>query len=110
MEREQRRRSARHLLGATAEVHLGPKTVIGVVRDVSQHGMGLVLPTDLGVKTGDVLWVLVEEVASYAITGTVRRSNDEGLVGLELDEVLAGSSLEKIEGLPVAEGDTEELE
>ncbi|MBK6687282.1 MAG: PilZ domain-containing protein [Deltaproteobacteria bacterium] len=104
----EQRRSARHLLGVTAEVHVGPRTVIGVVRDVSQHGMGLVLPTDLGVKTGDVLWVLVEDLASYAITGTVRRSNDEGLVGIELDEVLAGNSLEKIEGLPLVDGEESE--
>jgi hypothetical protein len=66
------------------------------------------LPTDLGVKTGDVLWVLVEDLASYAITGTVRRSNDEGLVGIELDEVLAGNSLEKIEGLPLVDGEESE--
>lgn len=104
----EQRRSARHLLGVTAEVHLGPHTVIGVVRDVSQHGMGLVLPTELNVKTGDVVWVLVEDLASYAITGTVRRSNEEGLVGIELDEVLAGQSLEKIEGLPLVDGEETE--
>lgn len=104
----EQRRSARHLLGVTAEVHLGPHTVIGVVRDVSRHGMGLVLPTELNVKTGDVVWVLVEDLSSYAITGTVRRSNEEGLVGIELDEVLAGNSLEKIEGLPLVDGEETE--
>jgi hypothetical protein len=99
------RRSARHLLGATAEVHVGAATVIGVVQDVSRHGMGLVLPTDLAIKTGDVIWLLVEEVSAYAITATVRRSNEQGLVGVELEEVLEGDALERIEGLPINDND-----
>ncbi len=42
--KEDLRRSARHLLGVTAEVHVGPSTVLGIVNDVSLHGMGVVLP------------------------------------------------------------------
>lgn len=103
MPRKDQRRSARHLLGTPAEVHVGPQTVLGVVRDVSQHGMGLVLPTDLEVHTGDLVWVLVGSVASYAITGAVRRTASGGLVGIELLEILQGEALEVIEGLPLVE-------
>lgn len=98
------RRSRRHLLGATAEVHLGPETVLGVVQDVSQHGMGLVVPSDLSVELGDLLMVTVDAVASYAITGTVRRADDDGSVGIEFDEVLEGDALAKVKALPLADG------
>jgi hypothetical protein len=98
------RRSRRHLLGATAEVHLGPDTVLGVVQDVSQHGMGLVLPADLQVQLGDLLMVMVDAVAAYAITGTVRRTDPDGLVGLEFDEVLEGETLARVKALPLADG------
>lgn len=98
-----RRRSARHLLGVTAEVHVGPETVLAVVHDVSRHGMGLVMPKDVPVKVGETIWILASSVASYAITATVRRVN-EGLVGVELEEVLSGEALDALEKLPLADG------
>lgn len=102
MDGAERRRSARHLLGVTAEVHVGPETVLAVVHDVSAHGMGLVMPSDVPVKLGDTLWILATAVASYAITATVRRVTD-GLVGVELDEILAGDALEKVEQLAITD-------
>ncbi len=98
------RRSRRHLLGATAEVHLGPDTVLGVVQDISQHGLGLVLPTDMHVDHGDLLMVVVDAVASYAITGTVRRIESDGSVGIEFDEVLEDDAWTRVKNLPLADG------
>src|ERR1044071_3970648 len=96
-----RRRSTRHLLGVTAEVHVGPDTVMAVVHDVSKHGMGLVMPKDVEVKAGDTIWILATSVASYAITATVRRVQ-EGAVGVELDEVLSGDALDGLQDLPIS--------
>lgn len=98
------RRSRRHLLGATAEIHFGPDTVLGVVQDISQHGMGLVLPSDVHVSHGDLLMVVVDAVASYAITGTVRRVDYDGSVGIEFDEVLEGQAWDRVKSLPLADG------
>ena len=91
-------------MGATAEIHLGPETILGVVQDISQHGMGLVLPSDVHVSHGDLLMVLVDAVASYAITGTVRRVDMDGSVGIEFDEVLEGSAWARVKNLPLADG------
>jgi hypothetical protein len=98
------RRSRRHLLGATAEVHLGPDTVLGVVQDISQHGMGLVLPADMVVEHGDLLMVLVDAVASYAITGVVQRIDSDGSVGIEFDGELEASAWSRVQTLPLADG------
>lgn len=98
------RRSRRHLLGATAEVHLGPDTILGVVQDISQHGLGLVLPNDVIVAHGDLVMVMVDAVASYAITGTVRRVDNDGSVGIEFDEVLEDSAWARVQNLPLADG------
>ncbi len=65
--------------------------------------MGLTLPSDLEVSTGDVIWVLANDIATYAITGTVRRSAPGGLVGIEFDEILSGVSLDQIDALPLTE-------
>jgi hypothetical protein len=96
----ERRRSARHLLGVTAEVHVGPETVVAVVHDVSAHGMGLIFPQGLGIVPGETVWILASSVASYAITATVKRVAG-GFVGVELVEILTGDSLERIAALPV---------
>lgn len=92
-------------MGQTAEIHLGPKTVLGVVQDVSAHGMGLVLPGDVRPNVGDLIWVVVQSVASYAITGTVRRIAADGQVGIELEEVLSGEALDAVQQLPLADPD-----
>jgi PilZ domain-containing protein len=97
-----RRRSARHLLGHSAELHIGPNTHTAVVQDISQHGMGLVLPDGVSLQEGDVVWILAKSVASYAITATVRRVFGDGGVGVEFVEVLGGEALEVLEGLPLA--------
>jgi hypothetical protein len=102
MTRDQRR-SARRLLGALAEVHVGPVTVRGEVHDVSREGMGLWLPPGTAIRPGDTVWLVVEFVATYAITGTVLRIDPGGRVGLELHEVLAGDALERVERLPLAQ-------
>ncbi|MCK6546971.1 PilZ domain-containing protein [Myxococcota bacterium] len=98
----ERRRSARHLLGVTAEVHVGPETVVAVVHDVSAHGMGLIFPQGLGIAPGETVWILASSVASYAITATVKRVAG-GFVGVELVEILTGDSLDRIEALPIAD-------
>ena len=100
-----RRRSARHLLGEPAEIHLGPTTVAGVVADVSAHGMGLILPPGTRVAMGDVVWVLTGRVAAYAITATVVRigSPDRERVGIQFDEILSGPALEQIQELPLVD-------
>jgi hypothetical protein len=101
MNGENRRRSARHLLGVVAEVHVGPQTVNGIVQDVSQHGMGLILPRDIEVTRGDTVWILANTISSFAITATVQRVTDEGLVGVEFNEVLGGDALDVVETLPL---------
>lgn len=114
MNGENRRRSARHLLGVVAEVHIGPETVSGLVQDVSQHGMGLILPRDINVSRGDTIWILANTISSFAITATVQRVTDEGLVGVEFNEVLGGDALNAVEALPLpmppAEDEKEENE
>src|SRR5262245_8209188 len=107
MDGRDRRRSARHLLGVVAEVHVGPETVQGVVQDVSQHGMGLVLPRNLKIERGDTIWILAATVAPVAITATVQRITEDGLVGVEFHEVLSGESLDKVEALPLPMHDEE---
>ncbi len=107
---EHRRRSVRHLLGQDAEVHVGPVTVSASVRDVSQHGMGLEFPQDTPIDVGQLIWILVESVASYAITATVIRVEDTGIVGVEFEEILAGEALEIIESLPLSGTDAAVLE
>jgi hypothetical protein len=102
---EERRRSARHLLGTVADVHVGPNTVKGVVLDVSQHGMGLRVPPELPIAEGDTIWILANAVAPYAITGTVRRISGEGRIGVELEEVLTGEALDVVESLPLPMAD-----
>ncbi len=102
MSSDDRRRSARHqLIETSVEVHLGPQTGTGLVIDVSQHGMGLVLPSHMSAKTGELLWMLVDQIAPYAITATVCRVGAEGEIGVEFEEILQGEALEKIEALPV---------
>jgi hypothetical protein len=101
MDGRDRRRSARHLLGLVAEVHVGPVTVQGVVEDVSQHGMGLVLPQDLKVERGETIWILAQTVAPVAITATVQRIADNGVIGVEFLEVLTGEALDVVESLPL---------
>ena len=103
----ERRRSVRHLLGTTAEVHLGPRTVKGVVQDVSRHGMGILLPDDVQLNAGDLVWIVSHAVAPYAITATARRIGEGGFVGLEFEEVLTGDALDKIEALPLPLGDVD---
>jgi len=100
-----RRRSPRHLLGRSAEIHLGPNTVLGVVQDVSAHGMGLIVPGDTEVGVGELIWVIVESVAPYAITGTVRRVSEAGEIGVEFEEVLSGDALAAVETLPLVDPD-----
>ena len=102
MAEENRRRSARHLVGVATELHVGTRTVLAVVRDISRHGLGLVVPSDLVAAIGDVSWVVVDTVSSYAITGVVTRF-EEGVLGLELEEILNGQPLERIERLPLTE-------
>lgn len=99
-----RRRSARHLLGATAEVHIGPQTVSAIVHDVSRHGVGLVIAEDVKVGIGEMVWILVSALSSYALTGKVQRLGGAGVIGVELIEVLQGDALEVLEGLPLADG------
>jgi hypothetical protein len=98
-----RRRSPRHLLGQSAEIHLGPQTIRGVVQDVSAHGMGLVVQGDTEVAVGELIWVVVESVAPYAITGTVRRVSTAGEIGVEFEEVLSGEALAKVETFPLVD-------
>jgi hypothetical protein len=98
-----RRRSPRHLLGQSAEIHLGPTTVLGVVHDVSAHGMGLVVQGDTEVTLGELIWVVVESVSPYAITGTVRRISAAGEIGIEFEEVLSGDALAAVESLPLVD-------
>src|SRR5262245_41115501 len=99
----ERRRSARHLLGATAEVHVGPLTIEALVHDVSQHGMGLKLPIDVQVAKGDIVWIVARSVAPYAITATVERVGHNGVIGVQFEEILTGETLEVIEALPLIE-------
>jgi hypothetical protein len=101
MASSERRRSPRHLLGQSAEIHLGPHTIRGVVHDVSAHGMGLVVQGDTDVAVGELIWVIVESVAPYAITGTVRRVAAAGEIGVEFEEVLSGDALANVETLPL---------
>lgn len=108
MDGRDRRRSARHLLGLIAEVHVGPATVQGVVEDVSQHGMGLVLPQGTEINIGDTVWILAQSVSPVAITATVRRIAESGVIGVELLEVLTGEALDVVESLPLPM--TEDLE
>ena len=82
-------------------MHVGPNTVMGIVKDVSQHGMGLVLPSEIEVKVEDTVWLLVDDIASYAITATVRRVGDDGFVGIEFEEILQGDALVTVEKLPL---------
>lgn len=103
MSARERRRSARHLLGEPAEVHLGPKTVTAQVVDVSQHGMGLILPPDVRAQAGETIWILVGRIANYAITGRVARVAEAGRIGVELEEILEGTARAAIESLPPAE-------
>ncbi len=98
-----RRRSPRHLLGQSAEIHLGPTTVLGIVQDVSAHGMGLVVQGDVPVTVGALIWVVVESVAPYAITGTIRRVSRAGEIGVEFEEILDGDALDRIESLPLVD-------
>lgn len=107
MDGSDRRRSARHLLGVVAEVHVGPETVQGVVQDVSHHGMGLVLPRGLKIERGDTIWILATTVAPVAITATVQRITEDGLVGVEFHEVLSGEALDVVESLPLPMHDEE---
>jgi hypothetical protein len=79
---------------------------MGVVHDVSAHGMGLVVRGDAVVAVGDLIWVLVQDVASYAITATVRRITMDGLVGVEFEEVLSGDALTSVEKLPALDPET----
>ena len=78
--------------------------MLGVVQDVSQHGMGVGLPTDMPLSVGDLVMVVVEAVASYAITATVRRMEADGLVGLEFEDELEKAAVAKVEALPLADG------
>lgn len=101
---QDRRRSPRHVLeGATAEVHVGPRTMLGIVQDVSQHGMGVVLPGNAGVEVGQLVWLVVEDLAPYAITATVRRVTPEGVVGVEFEEVLTGEALTMLQEQPLVD-------
>jgi len=99
----ERRRSARHLLTDPAEVQLGTQSLVAEVTDVSAHGMGLSLPRESKMQIGATIWIQVGSVASYAITGIVRRAGSDGRIGVEFSEVLAGSSLEVVEGLPTSD-------
>lgn len=103
MSSDDRRRSVRHqLIETSVEVHLGPQTGTGLVIDISQHGMGLVLPSHMSAETGALLWMLVDRIAPYAITATVCRVGADGEVGVEFEEILQGDALEKIEALPIS--------
>lgn len=86
-----------------AEVHVGPETVQAVVLDVSQHGMGLVLPSSVEAKPGDLVWIIATDVAPYAITATVRRRGDAGFIGVEFEEVLMGEALQVVESMPLTQ-------
>jgi hypothetical protein len=97
----ERRRSPRHLLGQSAEIHIGPNTVLGIIHDVSAHGMGLVVQGDTHVELGELIWVVVESVSPVAITGTVRRLSAAGEIGMEFEEVLTGDALAAVESLPL---------
>lgn len=99
----ERRRSARRLLGELAEVHLGPETLTARVMDISAHGIGLQLPEETSAKAGDTIWILIETVAKYAITGTIRRVASDNRIGVEFDEILAGSTLAVVEQLPMVD-------
>lgn len=99
---DERRRSARHLLNHPCEVHIGPITVTATVRDVSQHGMGLSLPPGTQVQLGEMVWVVVSDIANYAITATIARISG-GTIGLQFVEILAGEALERVESLPLTD-------
>lgn len=103
MKGAERRRSARRLLGELAEVHIGPQTVSARVMDISEHGLGVMVPSGTTVQVGDTVWILIETVANYAITGTVRRTTEQGRVGIEFDEILEGPSRELIHQLPMVD-------
>jgi hypothetical protein len=105
----ERRRSARRLLGQSAELHVGPRTFSAIVQDISEHGMGLMVPDGVDVEKGDVVWILARTIAAYAITGTVQRLFGDGGIGIEFIEVLTGDALEVVQGLPVADEDSIEL-
>lgn len=102
---EDRRRSARHMLGQAAEVHIGPTTVRGIVQNVSRHGMAVVLPGDIETRIGELVWITVDAVASYAITGTIKRRDDDGTLGLEFEEILTGDAVRNISELPPVDPD-----
>ncbi|MBI2373791.1 MAG: PilZ domain-containing protein [Deltaproteobacteria bacterium] len=98
------RRSARHLLGEPAEVHLGSTTHTAIVRDVSAHGLGIELDPGTAVEKGELAWILCGRLATFAITGTVVRVDvDSGQVGIQFLEILEGSALETIASLPLSE-------
>ncbi|MBK8014937.1 MAG: PilZ domain-containing protein [Deltaproteobacteria bacterium] len=97
-EGRERRRSPRTLLGAPAKVHAGAETLEGMVRDVSNHGMGLALnlTSRSQLSIGDLVWIIAGTVAPYAITATVVRSELDGDVGVEFEEILHGESLDAL--------------
>jgi hypothetical protein len=104
---KERRRSARRLLGELAEVHLGPETMIARVMDISEHGIGLMLPEEAKPEVGAIVWILIQTIASYAITGTIRRVGSKNRIGVEFDEILAGDSREVIAALPLVDDPSE---
>lgn len=81
-------------------MQLGSLSLVATIDDVSAHGIGLSLPPSIAVSVGDTVWIQAGKVAHYAITGTVRRQAGNR-VGVELDEILAGPALERVEALPL---------
>jgi hypothetical protein len=49
--------------------------------------------------------VIVESVAPYAITGTIKRVSAAGEIGVEFEEVLSGDALAAVETLPLVDPD-----
>lgn len=96
------------LLGAPAKVHAGSETLEGLVRDVSSHGMGLALnlTSESQLSIGDLVWIIAGTVAPYAITATVVRSELDGDIGVEFEEVLHGESLDSLVPVQVTAEDS----
>ncbi len=81
-------------------MQLGSLSLVATIDDVSAHGIGLTIPPGIVVTVGETVWIQAGKVSQFAITGTVRRRTGTR-IGVELHEILAGASLERIEALPL---------
>lgn len=107
MDRSDRRRRPRRPLGAEATVHVGAHTAAARVVDLTEFGLGLewtTPPERFSVRVGDVVWVTVEAVSAFAITGRIAHLQADGRFGIDLEELREGPDLAHTEtvSLPVA--------